>query len=403
MKSLIIFDNWYPYGYAESFLETEVPIISSFFDKVAIIAVSGGDWCGKVRQTPDNVIYFSGEINNKKTEKMMSVIKAIPFFRGGMKSFLDAAFDYYSEIRFTGIIRVIDSLNLKKDDEIILYSYWFYMHAYIALKVQNRMQRLGYDNVKTISRAHGFDVYKERQLLKYFPQRMYMLENISGVWVCSEHGKSYLKEEYVDFRDKIRVGRLGTIDFGFKKIQDRKERVIVSCSSVISLKQVNKIAAAIVELIREGYPIVWHHFGDGNEISRVKQIVKPYLYKNVFIHGQVCNKEVVEFYRCNQVDLFVNASTTEGIPVSIMEAMSFGIPIVAPDVGGVGELVKTDTGCVLMKTKIDVSDIVDAILSVSEKPYEERKRTTIMVREFWKNNFEAKKNYLEFVKEIIEV
>lgn len=46
------------------------------------------------------------------------------------------------------------------------------------------------------------------------------------------------------------------------------------------------------------------------------------------------NEEVYTFYRNNRVDVFLNVSESEGVPVSIMEAMSCHIPTIAPDVGG---------------------------------------------------------------------
>ena len=49
----------------------------------------------------------------------------------------------------------------------------------------------------------------------------------------------------------------------------------------------------------------------------------------VILKGWVPNKKVIEFYRTNPVNLFLNFSFQEGIPVSIMEAISFGIPILA--------------------------------------------------------------------------
>jgi len=47
--------------------------------------------------------------------------------------------------------------------------------------------------------------------------------------------------------------------------------------------------------------------------------------------------------------LFINTSSSEGIPVSMMEAQSFGIPILAMDVGGVREIVGPQTGRLLQQ------------------------------------------------------
>ena len=38
------------------------------------------------------------------------------------------------------------------------------------------------------------------------------------------------------------------------------------------------------------------------------------------------------------IDAFINTSFHEGIPMSILEAMSYGKPVVAPNVGGIHEI-----------------------------------------------------------------
>lgn len=56
---------------------------------------------------------------------------------------------------------------------------------------------------------------------------------------------------------------------------------------------------------------------------------------NVFFLGNITNAS--EY--CNLVDLFMLASDYEGLPMVILEAMSYGKPIVASNVGGISEIV----------------------------------------------------------------
>ena len=55
---------------------------------------------------------------------------------------------------------------------------------------------------------------------------------------------------------------------------------------------------------------------------------------SVKIMGRMKNKDIYSLYEKEKPDLFINLSSSEGIPVSIMEAMSFGIPVISTDVGG---------------------------------------------------------------------
>ena len=65
-------------------------------------------------------------------------------------------------------------------------------------------------------------------------------------------------------------------------------------------------------------------------------------------------------------DVFVLASSNEGLPVALMEALAIGLPIVATDVGGVPEAVNTGNG-VLVPAR-DPAALADAIAALSEDP-----------------------------------
>ncbi|PZC52367.1 hypothetical protein LH53_05140 [Mesotoga sp. TolDC] len=98
-----------------------------------------------------------------------------------------------------------------------------------------------------------------------------------------------------------------------------------------------------------------------------------------------------------RVDLFINTSSTEGLPVSIMEAMSFGIPIMATDVGGTSELVTDETG-VLIPGNCSPEDVSEALNSISK-----RSRSTDFrnqVRNAWKSKVNPQENFTHFAEQL---
>lgn len=60
------------------------------------------------------------------------------------------------------------------------------------------------------------------------------------------------------------------------------------------------------------------------------------LPKNVFCLGNIPNAGIYN----KEIDLFMLASDYEGLPMVILEAMSFGKPVVASQVGGISEVIE---------------------------------------------------------------
>ena len=83
--------------------------------------------------------------------------------------------------------------------------------------------------------------------------------------------------------------------------------------------------------------ILLHVCGEG-ELEKLRSIVKlHHLEKQVFVHGWTSGSTKSNLFQ--QADIFILPSYAEGLPMSILEAMSFGKPIIATKVGGVPSLV----------------------------------------------------------------
>jgi len=140
----------------------------------------------------------------------------------------------------------------------------------------------------------------------------------------------------------------------------------------------------------------WHHLGGGAMLLELQRQAKAYSVSNIqyHFHGNLPHEEVLAFYRDNPVDIFINTSQSEGIPVSIMEAQSYGIPCIAPRVGGVPEIVTPDNGY-LLNANPSPSDIADAVEQLMDCPESLKKKKTAS-RENWYRCYNAQSNYQEF-------
>ena len=125
---------------------------------------------------------------------------------------------------------------------------------------------------------------------------------------------------------------------------------IASCAYVIPRKRVHLLLEGlkVYALKHPSRKVHWTHIGEGSEweLLKEKSQTSPTNLDINFV-GNLTNEELHNFYQKNPVDLFVNTSTKEGTPVSILEAISYGIPILATAFGGNKEVVNKGAGILL--------------------------------------------------------
>lgn len=79
--------------------------------------------------------------------------------------------------------------------------------------------------------------------------------------------------------------------------------------------------------------------GGNGEISKVTQMISKYgLSDIVSFEGWVSGDKKIELL--NKVDAYILPSYHEGLPISILEAMSYSLPIISTNVGGIPEILK---------------------------------------------------------------
>jgi glycosyltransferase involved in cell wall biosynthesis len=82
--------------------------------------------------------------------------------------------------------------------------------------------------------------------------------------------------------------------------------------------------------------IEFHLAGEGPERSKLQALIQQYNFNETFVlQGHI--DDMLPFYR--SLDLYLNTSVHEGIPMSILEAMAHSLPVVAPNVGGISEII----------------------------------------------------------------
>lgn len=104
------------------------------------------------------------------------------------------------------------------------------------------------------------------------------------------------------------------------------------------------------------------YIGGNGEIEHVKQLIKEYRIADITIfEGWVSGDKKIELL--NKSDAYILPSYKEGLPISILEAMSYGMPIISTPVGGIPEIVSNGENGYLVEPG-NKEDIYKAIISL---------------------------------------
>ena len=413
---LIVSDFW---RVEAPFLIPELEKVANKFHKMTIINTSGDN------QTKNNLKNLSFETDHFQLLKNINFITII---KKEKNNFLPKLFKlwkisllkeliycvcFLKKISYAALKDVIsyhlkaqlfyDALDrqLTLADCDIIYTYWLDFHTLALIQNKKRLKS------KIISRAHNWDVYFERTKSGYLPFRKDLLRNLDLFCPISEHAKKYLCATLKESFQNIQVSKLGihalkqgeTINFNINKLK------IVSISYISPVKRVELLLDAMAH-IPSTISIEWIHIGPGNDLMQLQEQSHALskLKPNIAIEfkGFMDMKEVQAFLKNEVIDLHINVSAFEGIPVSIMEAMSCGIPCIATNVGGNAEIVNEKNGTLLTDnpTKEEIADAITAFYNLSQEVRIDKSK---QAKQTWELEYNAAINFEKFSKLLMKL
>jgi len=133
---------------------------------------------------------------------------------------------------------------------------------------------------------------------------------------------------------------------------------------LVPLKRVNVIieAARRLELDRPG-EFLWLILGDGPQREILEQQVERLQLEST-VHFLGFREDATSCLAA--CDVMVLASEHEGLPICILEALSLGVPVAGPKVGGLGEVI--DDRCGLLADDIDADALAGMVAQLAARP-----------------------------------
>jgi colanic acid/amylovoran biosynthesis glycosyltransferase len=210
---------------------------------------------------------------------------------------------------------------------------------------------------------HGHGIFSE-------PRRWRLREKIERALfvICvSRHGRSQAML-WSDRRcwNKIHVVHCGVdTTLPMERMHQGRGRNILFVGRLDHVKGLPVLIEAFAKIARQDPSVQLHIVGDGPERSDLESLVDARaLRPRVAFHGYRSQAELRELFAT--ADIFAMTSFSEGIPVVLMEAMAMGVPVVAPRITGIPELVQDgicgfltppgDTDCLAERIQMLVED-----------------------------------------------
>lgn len=144
----------------------------------------------------------------------------------------------------------------------------------------------------------------------------------------------------------------------------RDDLVILQVARLDHLKDHPTAVRTMERVVRQDCRARLVLVGEGAELERIQREIRARRMEG-FVRLLGLRTDVARLLHA--ADLFLLTSISEGIPVTIIEAMAAGLAVVATDVGGVGEIVQAGRTGLLAPPQND-SELADAIVRLARDP-----------------------------------
>ena len=235
----------------------------------------------------------------------------------------------------------------------VIYSHYL-LNSYAALNLKKKY------NLPVVAIEHWSEVNKDilKPYVQYLGNSVY--STVDKVISVSDSLKSMI---YKHFNvDSLVVHNLVGEGFGYKLPSYHTSFNFVTVGSLFHIKGYDILIEAFAKIAHDNnfkLTIV----GDGNQRTLLQQlIVKHNLQSKVLLVGRKSRPEVADILANS--DVYVSSSRNENFSVSVLEALSVGLPVVATICGGIKECINESNG-LLVPTE-DVNALSSAMLKITQ-------------------------------------
>ena len=205
---------------------------------------------------------------------------------------------------------------------------------------------------------YGFSISLQKKV------RSFSIKKSDIVVTPSKHLKNFILN--LGFKNKIEIINNGVfIPEENTNIFTNDQINITIVSRLVAHKNIKKIIRAISDL---NDPLIYLNIiGDGPELNQLQKISLESNNKdNIIFHGKLNRDDINHIFL--KSDIYIQASNYEGLPHSLLEAMSYGIPVLCTPVGECKEILGNEDRGYILDLPVSKNNIKSKISEIiSEK------------------------------------
>ncbi len=319
LKKILIIGNIYPHPSSEAFLEKFVKIIKELSNTVYVI-------CGDQPPIFDNINWVPSYSRN--SENILNRIYIYLINQLLQTCFIIQNRNNYDMGIVLGPAFLIQTFFLKLIDKKV------------ALFVDGKTQSI-------------FLIFAKINFI-LADVLLVESENVMNVWNIQKYkDKIIYSSIYVDSY------------FSINKHYDDRELIIGYIGSLEKGKGVQNFVESIPLIQNEIKNSNFMIIGNGELFSEIEEYILDNNLKNtVKLLGWIPHDEIPNYL--NELKLFIMPSYSEGLPNSVLEAMSCGVPVLSTPVGGIPDIIKEGkTGFIMEKNSKEL--IAENVIKIISK------------------------------------
>jgi len=235
--------------------------------------------------------------------------------------------------------------------------------------------------------THAYDIFKNEISDSNLYKKLAKAEKIRCI---SQYNKSFLSRKFPDLPEqKFNVIHCGIDVERFKPVpvHNSKQFQLIAIANLVEKKGLIYLLKACKILVNRNIKFVCKIVGDGYERQELEQYIEQNkLGDFVFLTGRCSNQKINRTINKSKLLILpcivARDGDRDGIPVTLMEAMASGVPVISTSISGIPELISNRVNGTLIPpaNEIQMAGAIEELLSsdLLNSKYATEGRSTIV-------------------------